>query len=156
MSNLFRKKSLDRISSPEQLNAYVRVSTPSVWLLLVAIIILLLGVCTWGIFGHMDTTISAVAASVEGVTTAYVREADAGKVCVGANVSIAGQPGEVLSIGHEPVRASDVFSEYMHHVSGIEENEWVYAILLNSACDDGVYTAQIVVESVSPITFVLN
>ena len=34
MSNLFRKKSLERISSPEQLNEYVRVSTPSVWLVL--------------------------------------------------------------------------------------------------------------------------
>ena len=29
MSNLFRKKSMDRISSPEQLNDYIRVSTPS-------------------------------------------------------------------------------------------------------------------------------
>ena len=43
MSNLFRQKSLDRISSPEQLNDYIRVSTPSVWMVLIAIVILLAG-----------------------------------------------------------------------------------------------------------------
>ena len=61
MSKLFRQKSLDRISSPEQLNAYIRVSTPSVWLLLTAIVILLIGVCVWGVWGHMDTTLPVVA-----------------------------------------------------------------------------------------------
>ena len=41
-NSIFRKKSLDRISSPEQLNDYIRVSTPSVWMVLFAIIILTL------------------------------------------------------------------------------------------------------------------
>ena len=90
MSNLFRKKSLERISSPEQLNSYIRVSTPSVWMLLTAIIILLLGVCVWGVFGHMDTTLPAVAVAVaqEGHVTAWVREADAQKVSAGAAVTV--------------------------------------------------------------------
>ena len=61
MSNLFREKSLQRISSPEQLNTYVRVSTPSVWLLLSAIVVLLIGICVWGVFGHMDTVLSVAA-----------------------------------------------------------------------------------------------
>ena len=50
MSKLFREKSLERIASPEQLNAYIRVSTPSVWLLLAAVVILLAGVCVWGVW----------------------------------------------------------------------------------------------------------
>ena len=70
MSNLFRQKSLERISSPEQLNHYIRVSTPSVWLLLCAIIVLLTGVCVWGVFGRMDTALPVVALSREGEVTA--------------------------------------------------------------------------------------
>ncbi len=54
MSDLFRKKSLDRISSPEELNDYIRVTTPSVWLILVATVILLLGMLAWSIFGTVD------------------------------------------------------------------------------------------------------
>lgn len=34
-NNLFRTKSIEHISSPEQLNDYIRVSTPSVWMRLI-------------------------------------------------------------------------------------------------------------------------
>lgn len=51
MAELFRKKSLDRISAPEELNDYIRVTTPSVWLVLAATMILLLGMLVWSIFG---------------------------------------------------------------------------------------------------------
>ena len=35
-SSIFREKSLKRISSPEQLNDYIKVSQPSVWIALAA------------------------------------------------------------------------------------------------------------------------
>ncbi len=55
MSNepVFRKKSIDRISSPEQLNDYIRVSTPGVWIVLVAILLVMGGLIFWGIFGRV-------------------------------------------------------------------------------------------------------
>ena len=40
---IFRKKSLDRISSPEQLNDYLRVANPGIWMSLAAVIILISG-----------------------------------------------------------------------------------------------------------------
>ena len=43
MSELFRKKSMDRVSSPEQLNDYIRVTSPGLWLVLAAVVILLAG-----------------------------------------------------------------------------------------------------------------
>ena len=36
-NDIFRKKSLERISSPEQLNDYIKVSNPSVWIIIIAI-----------------------------------------------------------------------------------------------------------------------
>lgn len=50
---LYREESLDRISSPEKLNDYIRVSSPSVWLIMAAVIILLLGVIAWSILGSV-------------------------------------------------------------------------------------------------------
>ena len=56
MSDLFRKKSMDRVSSPEQLNDYIRVTTPSVWLVMLGVILLLTGMIIWSIFGTVDAT----------------------------------------------------------------------------------------------------
>lgn len=51
---LFRKKSLERISSPEQLKDYIHVTTPGVWFVLLAITVLLAGVLVWAAFGTME------------------------------------------------------------------------------------------------------
>lgn len=40
---VFRKKTLDRISSPEQITDYLRVTNPGIWVVLVAVILLLAG-----------------------------------------------------------------------------------------------------------------
>ena len=156
MSNLFRKKSMDRISSPEQLNDYIRVSTPSVWLLLAAIVILLVGVCVWGVFGHMDTTLPVVIRAGDGQAIAYVRQADAEKVAPGMEVTIGDREGKVVSIGTEPVQVDDTFTEYMRHVGGLQSGEWVYAVTLELDCPGGVHEGKIVIDSVSPMSFVLN
>ena len=39
---IFRKKSLERVSSPEQLNDYLHVTSPAVWVVLAAVIVLLI------------------------------------------------------------------------------------------------------------------
>jgi len=156
MSNLFRQKSLERISSPEQLSSYIRVSTPSVWLLLTAIVILLAGVCVWGVFGHMDTTLPAAAVSQDGSVTAWVREADAEKIHAGSAVSIGSAEGTVLSVDAEPVRVDETFTDYMRHVGSLRDGEWVFAVVLDVDCPDGVHAAQIVIDSVHPMSFVLN
>lgn len=53
-TKLFRKSSIDRVTSPEQLNEYIKVVRPGVWVLLAAIIVLLLGFVLWGIFGTVE------------------------------------------------------------------------------------------------------
>ena len=155
-NNLFRQKSLDRISSPEQLNDYIRVSTPSVWIVLLAIIILLTGICVWGVFGQLDTTLPVVAKAQDGVVTAYVQEANIGSVTLDAPVSIADSEYKITAIDPQPIVVDAAFTSYMLHVGSLQEGEWVYAVTLDAPLADGVYAAKIVVESVSPISFVLN
>ena len=52
-NGLFRKKSMNKVSSPEKLDEYIRVTTPSVWIALAAMVILLIGVIIWGCFGEL-------------------------------------------------------------------------------------------------------
>ena len=53
-SGLFRSKSIQRVSSPEQLNDYIRVTTPSVWIVLIALVVLLVGMLAWGVLGRIE------------------------------------------------------------------------------------------------------
>ena len=56
---IFREISLDRVSSPEQLNDYIRVTTPSVWLIMFAAVILIIGTLVWGVFGRIEVNTGA-------------------------------------------------------------------------------------------------
>ena len=53
-SSIFREKSIDKVSSPESLNDYIKVTTPSVWIVLIALVVLLLGILAWSIFGRVE------------------------------------------------------------------------------------------------------
>lgn len=157
MSNSpFRQKSIERISSPEKLNEYIRVSSPSVWMLLLAIVILLAGVCVWGVMGHMDTVLTTAAVAENGAVTAYVREKDVSSVHEGMKASVAQQEGAVVSVSAQPVQVDETFDEYARHIGSLQLGEWVFAAELDVSCADGVYSAEIVTQSVAPISFVLN
>ncbi len=49
--SIFREKSMEKVTSPESLNDYIRVTTPSVWIVLAALVTLLAGMVIWSCFG---------------------------------------------------------------------------------------------------------
>ncbi|MBQ9468801.1 MAG: NHLP bacteriocin system secretion protein, partial [Clostridia bacterium] len=44
----------DRVSGPESLSDYKRVTSPSVWIALLALLVLLSGLLVWSIFGRIE------------------------------------------------------------------------------------------------------
>ena len=154
---IFRKKSLDRVSSPEQLNEYIRVSTPGVWLVLAAIIVLLAGVCVWGVLGRLETVVSAVATSAGDMSYVFIAEEDIDSVQVGMTVNIGEVPCELVEFLYdEPVSAGQVMGEYARHVGALDSTEWVYVAAAIGNVPVGTYSAEIVTESIAPMSFVLN
>ena len=137
---IFRKKSLERIQSPENLNEYVRVTNPGVWLLLGGMIALLLGAVAWGIFGRLDTVLRVDTHVFEGRAVCYVDEAYIDSIRKGMTVQLDEKTGKIGEIGGE------------------EENGAGYAceIVTDEALADGLYVGEILLESRSPISFVLN
>ena len=66
---IFREKIMERVSSPEQLEDYIGVTSPGMWMVMGAVVLLLAGVCVWGIFGRLDTVIKAPAVVKDGTIT---------------------------------------------------------------------------------------
>ena len=141
-SQLFRKKSVERISSPEQLQDYMRVTNPGIWMVLGAVIALLAGLLVASALVKVETTVNA---------RGEIRGADAGIVMTlspeegkdireGMAVRLAGQSGKV---------------DYVYENGG----ELIVTASLNAsakALGEGVYDVEIVTESLSPISFLLN
>lgn len=153
---IFRRKSIDKVSSPEQLNDYIRVSNPSVWIILTAIILILAGVLVWGIFGRLDTQVIAASECIDGEVICYVKEADIERVEIGAEFSVDGMLGTITDIGPTPVAVTDDMDPYLVYIGGLARGEWMYVVTGRADVKDGFYTAQITTESIRPISFVLN
>ena len=54
--SIFRQKSLARISSPEEIDNYIRVTRPSLWLALGVIILLLAALILWSVTARIEAT----------------------------------------------------------------------------------------------------
>lgn len=153
---LFRKKSMDKISSPEQLDEYMKVSNPGVWMILSCIIIFLVGMCVWGIFGRLETTLHVSAVSADGATVCYVRENDRAEVAEGMNVRIGEEAYPVQLVSTAPMQVTADFDAYVMHVGNLQTGEWVYEVLLDAGLAEGIYEAEIITESIAPMSFLLN
>lgn len=149
---------LKKVDSPEQLNQYIRLSNPGVWILLIAIVVLLIGVCAWGYFGKIDTKISTVAISGDYSSYVYIKEADLRKVKNGMVVEIVNNENkyEIVQIEKNPEKVTEELSEYARHLGNFQIGEWVYKCRLNKNLKEGTYGANIVVESIAPMVFVTN
>lgn len=99
---LFRKKSLDRISSPEQLNDYLRVTNPSVWIILLAIILLLAGLLYWSSVTTIESYVSGTAEVKGGsMSIRFENQQFAKNVETGMKVSAGNSETTLSSVGRD-------------------------------------------------------
>ncbi|MBR5265185.1 MAG: hypothetical protein IKV63_01065 [Clostridia bacterium] len=154
--SLFREKAYKKALSPEQINDYIKTSKPGVWVMLAAVAILLLGGLVWGVFGRIEMTIDCVAVCKDGDAYCYISEKDADKLSDDAFVRIEDSEYKINDVSQLPVPAVEEISPYGLHLGGLEDDEWVYAAETDAALNDGIYKACVILESVSPISLILN
>lgn len=154
---LFRKSSIERVNSPEQLNDYIKVANPGVWIILLAVVCLLAGTVIWGVFGTIETKVSSTVIVSDGKAVCYIAQDDISSVKEGQTVTIDGVEGTISSVAKNPVEITDAFPAYFMFLSGLKNGDFAYETELSlSGVSDGVYTAFVIVESINPIYFVLH
>ncbi len=154
--SIFRKQSIDSVSSPEQLNDYIKAADPGVWLILTAIILLLGGVCVWGIFGRLDTTVPVGAVCKGGELTLYIPEAHKDKVTSGLSITVNSTEYTIASISDSPVLLDTNADAYALHASSLAQGDFAYIAKAQTELPDGSYEAVITINSVSPMSFITN
>lgn len=154
---IFRQKSVDRVNSPEQLDGYLKVTSPSVWLVLIGIIIILFGAIVWSYFGKLNTYSPVGCTIEEGIAYCYINEDAGSKIDVGMTIEVPTDETsfEITSIDRKGMQIPDTY-DYLQHIVGVTSSDYVF--LINGKCDlpNGYYAARVATESVSPLEFILN
>ncbi len=159
--SLFRKKSEEYINSPEKLDHYLHVTSPGVWILLLAVIILLVGACIWGVLGRLETHVSLAVVSDQGKGAAYVPESAVNAVVKSQTARIEGQSITLEPNALEPMTVTDSTNVYVRQAGGLKVGDIVYEIPIKENLEslgltNSVYSATVTTETISPISLLLN
>lgn len=133
--NIFRKETLERISSPEQLNDYLRVTNPGIWIVLVAIVLLLVGFFVWMSVGTIETVVP-VGVSAQNHNAEVAIKNGEGTIEKDMTLRVGGKETAILSTKTD---------DYGRSVGTAEVD-----------LPDGMYDGSLVTESVHPIQFLLT
>lgn len=135
-SSIFTEKASDKLRSPDDLDEYVRVTNPSVWVVLAACVVLLIGLFAWGFLGTAETSVGATATCVKGEVVCFLPAEKVSSIHEGDVANVNGQPMEVASIGAVPVSRVEareiVGSDYL--TSTLVQGDWAYVVKFK---DDG-------------------
>ncbi len=148
-NGLFRKKSIERISSPEALHDYMRVTSPRLWMILAAVVVLLAGFIVYASTAAMENTLP-VRVRVE--NGAEAQDTCAAYSMLPADQQAVVKPGMKVRFGSETGTVS--------LVSLLDDGEQIMVVYemkpFSVPLADGEYDAELVLESVTPISFLWN
>ena len=153
---IFREKSIERLSSPEKLNDYVRLSNPGVWFILSSVLIILAGFIIFGVFGHIDSWVPGVGISRNGKMVCLVKKEYGERFSQDMKVEIDGERYNVSLRSPRPATVWETTDSYALFIGDMQPGEWVYEIDVDGDFADGSYEAKLITERISPISFILG
>lgn len=154
--SIFRKKALDRISSPEDLDQYLTVTGPGVWLPLAAVIVMLIGGIVWMIFGQIAVTIHVAVEAGNGSVVCYIPSEQKTNAEKSGVVTIAGTKYALTDIGYATQLVTEEMNVNVRRAGMLEMGTIVSPLSVDAPLGDGVYSGEITVETVNPIKYIIN
>lgn len=136
-NKLFREKSIERISSPEQLNDYLHVTNPGIWILLICVIVLLAGVFIWASKASVESFVTGSGRVESDVVTVTLDQ-------IPSNVKI--EKGMIITVGDKQTSVTFVGqNEDGNPIAGGEVD-----------LPDGIYDARISYNRVQILSLLFN
>lgn len=121
MADLYRKSALEKISSPEQLDKVLKITSPISWLALIGIGLIVIATIIWSVFGTIPVTVSGSGIIASPVSTNATFADESGTV-----VSVIAREGMQIHFGdqlityktaNEEIHA--VYSDQVGTVAGV-------------------------------------
>lgn len=161
-ASIFNEQAQEKLRSPDDLDKYVRVTSPSVWVVLGACVALLAGLLVWGIFGTVSTGVSGTGVVEGGQAVCFLPAEDVARLHVGDGAYVGGRRLKVADIPTVPLSrveaSANLQSDYL--AATLIEGDWAYRVAFEgdiSKLAQGVpLTVNITTERVSPISLILG
>lgn len=158
---VFRDKSIEKITSPEQLNDYIKVNYLEVWFIIATVIIFFIVIGIWGFTGTINNTVEVDGYSDGKKIYCYMNEEQVKNVEKGQNGRVSEHAVKVESVAELPDNYEDMVknigSEKIIRAMEIKGDEWRYLVVLSSENDiKGFVNISITTDSVAPIDYLFN
>lgn len=157
--SIFRQKALSKVSSPEELDRYLMVTRPGIWFALSAVIVLLVGVIVWGFLGRIETTYQMAVCSTGDVAVCYVPLDKCKDVIEAGKIKIADKEYSVFDAGYsEDIVTESDMDAILASGGNLTAGQPVKPLKVEAkGLTKGVfYTGETVIESIKPISFIIN
>lgn len=102
-SSVFRKSSLDQLSSPEQLDQLMRVTSPKGWIVLFGMVALIGAAIMWGILGSVSVTVQGAGILMKSGGILNIQHIAGGMI-----KEIKVKPGDIVHQGEVVARVSQI------------------------------------------------
>ena len=142
--------------SAEELNDYIHITTPSVWLILLAVGTFVAGLVIWSLTANLVTAVPAAAISNETGFHVYVSAENAEQVNAGNAVVINEEEYTVQSISDADVPASSVMNDYERSIISVKAEDMVKECKIDGTMPEGDYNAMVIVGMDRPISFLFR
>ena len=134
---IFREKSLQRLTSPEELGEYLRVTNPSVWIVLIAVILMLVGTLIWSASYSIDSFVPGTAQVEDGSMRVFLDD---------AQLMSGITPGMTVKVGETESRITGI---------GVDADGNPFAAAPASLAD-GVYPASVILRRTQILKLLFN
>jgi hypothetical protein len=161
-SSIFNKSATERLRSPDDLDKYLQVTNPSVWVVLAACLSLLVGLLAWGIFGTVATNISAIGVVLDDQVVCFLPVEEAARVSVGDDVNVNGVNMELVEVSAMPLSRNEASqllgNDYV--TAMVFTDDWECLVAMDgdvSEFPEGMpLVVSITTERVAPISLMLG
>ena len=155
-NKIFRDKSMEQLSTPEQLTGYLHVTGPGVWFVLGGLIILLSGLLVWGIFGRLVSTITVPAKAENSKVSCYILKDDIELPDEEISIII----GDV-EMKADPAKAEEItldasYDPELYSTGYLSAGKNVIILHCETTLQDGFYNAEVVTDELKPISLLFS
>ena len=133
-NRIFRKSAMEKVSGPERLSDYLRVTNPGVWVILAAVLLLLAGLLVWASVGTLETTADAKVLVEEHTAQVYLPGGEDAEA--GMPLRVAGQEVLIASVETDKLGRTLCYAELF--------------------LPDGAYDGVVVTQRTRPISFLFE